>query len=227
MRNTERVAGVAAISAAAVYLIQPLLVALNGAEEQGPLPAEVRDSWWAGAAQAVALGGVGVALLVLVIALGLVLRERIGPLSAGQQAGQALGVLGAAGWLVAAAVSLAGFSTVAAGIADSGADEAAQRAALDVVWVVLTAGLELASIGLAGWLAMISTVGRRAGLVGRPLAAAGLLVALVMLVTSLVVVPAGLLLLIPYLTFLGVRLLRRARTAADPVLAGSSAGSMA
>jgi hypothetical protein len=211
MRQAERVAGVAAVAASVVYLFQPVIVGVNGRDEVGPLPSEVRGLWWVGAVEAVVLAGVGVALLVLVVAVGEVVRDVVGGLSAVQRAAQLLGVVGASGWLFAGATSLAGYSTVAAAIADTAADQAAQRAAVHVVWVVLTAGVELASIGLPAWLLLVSTVGRRAGVVGRPLAVAGLVIAVVIVGTSLVAFPAGLLLLIPYLLGLGIRLLRRAR----------------
>jgi hypothetical protein len=221
MGNTHRVAGTAAIAAAAAYLLQPVLVAANSGEELTPLPSEVRDVWWTGTLQAAVFSGVGIALLVLVLAVGDLIRPAVGGLSAGLRALHVLGVVGAAGWLFAGAMALAGYSTVAAGIADSGAEEPAQRAALNMAWLVLTAGLELASIALALWLGLVSTVGRRAGVVGRPLAWAGFVVAVAMVATAAFVVPFGMLLLIPYLLGLGIRLVRRGRAAPRVVSAVS------
>jgi hypothetical protein len=217
MDNSASVAGRAAMTAAAVYLLMPIIVAIQG-EKQVPLPSEVRGLWWEGALQALVLAGVGISLLILIVGTGALLRQRLGPMSVVRQAVHTIGLVGATGWLFAGAASLAQFSTVTAAIADTGADAAAQRAALHVVSVVLTVGLELASLALSVWLTMFSIFGLRAGVVGRPLAVAGVGVAAVVAATALVMVPAGLLLLIPYLPCLGVRLMRGApvRVAAGP-----------
>lgn len=63
MDNARRVAGWSAIVAAALYLLQPVIVALNGlagAEEQDfLLPSQVRSIWWSGAVQALLMIGIG------------------------------------------------------------------------------------------------------------------------------------------------------------------------
>lgn len=210
MDNTRRVAGWSAIVAAALYLLQPVIVALNGlagAEEQDfLLPSQVRSIWWSGAVQALLMIAIGVAFLALVTGTGAILRDRM--TSVWQQVAHTMGLLCGVGWLLAAAMGLAGYSTVAAFMAESGADEGAQKAALHMVNVTIEAFLALAAVGVAGWLVSLSIVGRRLGMIGPVLSVAGLVVAGAGLITTLIGFPLGLLLLIPYLPFLGVRLLR-------------------
>jgi hypothetical protein len=98
MDNARRVAGWSAIVAAALYLLPPVIVALNGlagAEEQDFLLASpVRSIWWSGAVQALLMIGIGVAFLALVTGAGAILWERM--TSVWQQVAHTMGLLRAA-----------------------------------------------------------------------------------------------------------------------------------
>jgi hypothetical protein len=216
--NARHVAGRAAIAAAACYLLQPVVVALGGlagAEDQDfLLPSQVRRLWWSGAIQGSVLLAVGLSLLVLVVALDVVLPDN--RLAIGRRVARILGIVGAVGWLSATATGIAGYSTVAAFLAESGADEGAQKAALHMVNVMVEAGLALSAIGVVAWLAWLSVSARRAGLIGGVLSVAGLVVAALTAGTTLVGFPIALLLLIPYLPCLGVRLIRTRPLAPSP-----------
>ena len=120
-------------------------------------------------------------------------------------------MLGAAGWMLAAGLSVAGTSTVAAALARSGADRAAQGAALHVVNIGITAALVVTAVTFGGWLVLFSRDARRVGIVGRGLSLAGIVVGALAAASAFYGFPVGLLLTIPYLLILGAALLRSAK----------------
>ncbi|MBW0117759.1 hypothetical protein [Pseudonocardia abyssalis] len=216
----HRTAGWGALGAAVAYLGQPLAVALLFSEypDDAPVADRIAAAPWNGAVEGVIFGGLGLGMLVLVLAVG---RLRGGASVAGR-VGDALGLVSAAAWILIGGMSLAKYSSVTAGMGEDlpGAqDQLAVITALDTVIIGLVA---TAGIGAAGWLVGLATAGRRVGVVGTGLAVVCAVAAAVIVVPMFVLaVPFGVLVLIPVLLVLGAAfLLRGRRTTADRVRTG-------
>ncbi|MCO8273668.1 hypothetical protein M1L60_24025 [Actinoplanes sp. TRM 88003] len=192
-----RTAGVAALVAAAAYLVQPVLVALGAGEESRMgTAAYLAERTWQGALGGVVFAAVGIALAVTVRA--------VAAATGYDGIGSWLGRLSAGAWVAVGGLSLAPYSSVGVGIDELTTDPTLQRVVAHTVDVVNTGFIAVAAIGFAGWVALLGA--------GKVLSRVGVVAALVVVVPILVwSQPWGVLVMIPYLLVLGVVCLRRAR----------------
>jgi hypothetical protein len=209
-----RTAGIAALVAAVAYLVQPIIVFVINPETTGaggyPVADDLLNVRGLVPLELAEFGTVGVATLVLVVALDR-LRRSVGAESVLGTVGTLLGVVGAAGWLGAAALTLGVYGLLATNLGEITPDPTLQQAVIQGS-LVGDGMLDLGLVGIAGWLAVLGTSGRRAGLVGWPLAIVALVVAAGMLLPALILlVPFGGLLIIPGFLALGIGLLVRSR----------------
>ena len=194
-----RTAGVAALAAAAAYLVQPAMVAtFSGDEARMGTAAYATENTWQGAAGGAVFAAVGIALAITVRAIAAATGK--------DGVGVWLGQVSAAAWLAVGGISIAQYSSVFTGLADVTGDPALQRAVANGVDVVTTGFVGVAAIGFAGWVIGL------AGSLGRVLAIAGGVAAVVTIVPILIwSQPWGVMISIPYLLLLGGICLARAR----------------
>lgn len=228
-----RQAAAGAALAAVSYALQPVIVFAFAPPVSGTAPADqysdVADlaaRTWQGPVEAAVFCGVGLGFLLLALAVGRLLTRR-GDAAGSPGAGgplwpelmRVLGIISAAGWLLTAGLSLAGYSPIALNLAETGADATAQRAAIQLSGVVVTGAVSLAAIALTGWLLGLGVLGRRHGLIGWPLAAASALLALAcVLSAALASSPYAVLGLIPYLLVLAGAFWFKARRLRVPLV---------
>jgi hypothetical protein len=216
----HRIAGWGALGAAAAYLGQPLSVALLFSDypDDAPVADQIAAAPWNGAVEGAIFGGLGLGMLFLVLAVG----RLQGTASVGSRVGHVLGIVSASAWTLIGGMSLAKYSSVAAGMGETlpGADD--QLAVVTALDIVIVGSVATAGLGAAGWLVALATAGRRAGVVGTALAVVCAAGAAVIVVPMFVfAVPFGVLVLIPVLLTLGATfLLRGRRTSADRVRTG-------
>ena len=180
LRRCLRIAACAAFGAVLAWLLVPILVFGGGGggggdEDPGSFyrtAAQIADERWTGAYQLLAFGGVGFALLVLVVALQRATELR--PLElegvgagVGARLGLPLGLLAAGSYLLYGGLQV-GFYAFGDNIGEVTGDESLQRVSHVVVETLSTGVLTTGVIGLAGWLVWFATRGRRAGLAGWP-----------------------------------------------------------
>ena len=210
-----RTAGVAALAGALAYLVQPVLVFVVNPPTTGPngYPV-VRDLIAArglAPVDVLMFATVGVATIVLAVAVH-ALRTTTGSLrSVPAMTGLALGVVAGLGWIGAAAASMAVYGLFATNLGEITDDIVMQQAAIQTA-LVGTGMLSIPVIGTAGWFAVLGTSGRRARIVGWPMAVVALLAAAVILVPAVVMLlPFGMLAVIPVYAALGVAFLVKSR----------------
>ncbi len=189
-RHLYRVAGLGGVAAFLAWLGQPILVVLViGAQgEAGADWSEIDKFPYTGAIEVLLFSAIGVGLLFLVLATWRMITRRTPAVSVAATIGQVMGMVAAAAWFLAAAEAFRMYTSVGASIPDVTEDSALQASIIHGTALDVTGALLLFVIGYSGWLVMVATAGRRAGVVGLP-------VALVLAVTVLVqVVP----LLLPF-----------------------------
>ena len=212
-RSLVGTAGRAAVAAALFYLLQPVAVLLliPGARDSGHYDAPGDVQRWTGPYEVVTFGGIAVCSLVLIAAFSRLLPRS----SLTAWVGTASGVVGVAGWLGIAGISLSSVSLIGRSLADIGVAVDVQREALQTIATVGGASVGVAAFGAAGWAIAVGwsilgtgALGRRIGWIA---VAGGVLVVAVAL---LLVHPLlGALVLIPFYLVLGVALLVTARRA--------------
>jgi hypothetical protein len=219
-RALYRTAGIAALAAGLMYILQPIIVfvlspqypAGTPFEDTFPDPSELGGASLLATLSAVEFFAVGLATIIAALALGR-LTARTGA-GVWATAGQVTGVVSGAAWILMAGMTLANSGTVAQALSEVGADAGAQRVGLQAVNIVITGFIAVVAFCTATWLASLATAGRRAGVIGLPLAIASIVVAALITVALLVLnVPFGVLLLIPYFIGLGIALLVKSRRA--------------
>lgn len=170
-RHLLHTAGLAGIGAFVLWLCQPLLVALlSSTDTDSPTVETLRSMPFNGAVEAVLFSGIATCLMVLVIATWRLIGLTTHPGTA-STVGLGMGLVAASGWVWSAGDSLSMYTSVGAGLADITASPEVQAASLQASYLSVTAGLVVFTIGSFGWYVMLVTTGRRAGLVGKPLAA--------------------------------------------------------
>lgn len=214
-----RVAGRAALVAAIVWLGEPIVFALTLLNPANMDPDQTLAEWRdaAGPVVPIAIGLVaivfGVALAVLVTAVGRIRAAR------GHAGGYTVAIAHGLGILAAAAMFVAGaIDLTEGGLAGANlliipdASEGARWLASQSIAVVHESFRLTACLGFAAWLVVLAFTGRRAGLVGRAvaitIAVAAFLVAVPGAVTGLL---TGMNLVLLALIPLAVAFLRRAR----------------
>ncbi|KQO99674.1 hypothetical protein [Leifsonia sp. Leaf264] len=220
-RRFYLVGGWAAIIGALVYIVQPIIVFTFFPPTESTDPRAIFDDVasmqakaWTGPVEVALFTAIGAAIIVLAVAVGRLLAERASLGAIWPRVTTSLGIISGAGWFFAAAVGAALRSSVGAALAETGADQVMQRAVIQGVNIMVTAGLMLAVIAFGGWLIGFIVLGKRGALIGWPLVIVSALMLCAVLSAALPTVPPlGVLLLIPFLLVLGIAFLTKARTA--------------
>lgn len=121
-----------------------------------------------GAVEVLIFSGIGVGVLFLVLATWRTITCRDSSVSVAATVGQVMGLAAAASWFRAAAESFRTYTSVGAAISDVTDDAALQAAIIHGTFLDITGALLLFAIAFSGWLVMVATIGRRAGVVGLP-----------------------------------------------------------
>ncbi|GAA1639813.1 hypothetical protein GCM10009790_21970 [Georgenia ruanii] len=212
-RSLLRAAGRAAVAAALFYLLQPVAVLflIPGATESGHYDAPGDLQRWTGPYEVVTFGGIAVCSLVLVAALARLLPR--GSLAA--SVGTASGVVGVAGWLGIAGISLSSVSLIGRSLADIDVSLDVQREAMQAIATVGGASVGVAAFGAAGWAVAVGLSILRTGALGRRTGWIAVAGGVLVVAAALVLVHPllGALVLIPFYLVLGVALLVTARHA--------------
>ncbi|MCB0909915.1 MAG: hypothetical protein KDB63_22695 [Nocardioidaceae bacterium] len=171
VRSLTRMAGWAGVAVFVLWLCQPILVGLlaGGGADDTPDMAALEANSWVGGFEAVVFSAIGVASLVMVLAVWRAMRLSGAADGVLASVGFAMGVVGASAWFWVAGHSLSMFTSVGAGLVDVSADSEIQAASLQASYLAVTAGLLVVAIGSIGWNVLLATTGRRSGLIGRPL----------------------------------------------------------
>ncbi|MEV1129015.1 hypothetical protein [Agromyces sp. NPDC049794] len=172
-RRLYRAAGLGGILAFASWLGQPVVVAVLSAAEGDEVPTIelLRSRPYSGVIEAVIFLGMAVGLLAFVQASASLVRNRTGPEpSVWAGIGAAFGWVGAASWILVATASLSPFTSIGLGVAEALPDQAGQTAVLEANALLITAFVIAGALGLAGHALFLATAGRRAGILGWPLA---------------------------------------------------------
>jgi hypothetical protein len=167
-RRLYLAAGFGGVLAAASWAIQPLLVMQAG--DDLPTLDYLLTHPWHGAIEAAVFTGMGVGVLFLVLAIGELTERRLSVVSTWARTGHALGVLAGCTWIMLAGWSAGPYTSVGRSLGEATGDSAIQGAVLHMHSVGVIGIILAASLGLAVWLVCLATVGRKAGVVGAPLA---------------------------------------------------------
>ena len=173
-----RAAGWGGILALVAWIAQPIVVGVLAASEgdSWPTVATLMSRPYSGAIGAVIFTGIALGFLMLVLSLDR-LVARAGERSTTWRVGTVAGIASALGFVAAAGLTLAQYTSVGAGLADVAPDPALQAALIDVLAVVIAGMALVFSLGGVIWLVAVGTSARRAGVVGTPLAVLALVCA--------------------------------------------------
>lgn len=215
IRSLTRLAGWAGIAVFAFWLCQPILVGMlaSGGASDTPDMAALEANSWVGGFDAVLFSAMGVASLVMVLAVWRAMRLHGAADGVLSTVGFAMALVGATAWFWVAGHGLSMYTSVGAGLADVSADSEIQAASLQASYLAVTAGLIVVGIGSIGWNVLLATTGRRAGLIGRPLSAVFGLFAVVPLYQAVVpfATPWPLIIAVLGSLVLGIALLLKSR----------------
>ena len=167
-RRLLRVAAFGGIGAFVAWLVQPILVSIFSplAPEGGPDFAYIESTPYNGVMEATVFAGIGVGLLFMVTAVG----RLIVPSSTAARVGQTMGIVGAAVWFLVAGGSLGTYTSVGWWLSEAAPDPELQQALYQTLGIAMTGTLVTFAVGMIGWLILLGTAGRRARVVGWPLA---------------------------------------------------------
>lgn len=172
-----RVAGWGGVGAFVSWALQPVIVAVSAATMEDGYPdwkSGVGGRSWAGGLEAAVFGGIAIGLLFFVLGTADLVRRSGAGRTVASRVGMIGGVIGAAGWLLAAGATMAQFTSVGSGLPEVAPDPDLQRALLQTLAIVLTGALVVTSIGMAMFTVFLVTAARRAGVIGWPLTIVGL-----------------------------------------------------
>jgi hypothetical protein len=167
-RRLYLTAGFGGVLAAASWAIQPLLVMQTG--DELPTLDYLITHPWHGAIESAVFTGMGVGVLFLVLAIGALTERRLSVVSTWARTGHVLGVLAGCTWILLAGWFAGLYTSVGQSLGDATGDYAIQKAFLHMHSVGAIGIILAASLGFAAWLVCLATVGRKAGVVGAPLA---------------------------------------------------------
>jgi hypothetical protein len=176
-KRLYRIAGLGGVGAFLAWLGQPVLVLLV-IGPQGDASRDwsgIESSRYNGALEVVIFSAIGVGLLFMVLATWRILELRTSGVSVAATVGQVMGLVAAVSWFLVAAESFRMFTSVGAAIPEVSDDSRLQASIVHGTALDTTGALLLFGVGYTGWVVMVATAGRRAGVVGTPL---GVLVAL-------------------------------------------------
>lgn len=170
-KRLYRIAGLGGVGAFLAWLGQPLLVFLfiGPQGDAGGDWSKIESSRYNGAIEVVIFSAVGVGLLFMVLATWRIVGLRNAGVSVAAAVGHVMGVVAAVSWFLAAAEAFRMFTSVGAAIPEFTDDSRLQASIIHGTALDTTGALLLFGVGYTGWVFMVATVGRRAGVVGMPL----------------------------------------------------------
>ena len=210
-RRLRRTAGIAALTAGLAYALQPVLVFLLTPTDVDPRTVDGLIALrWQAPVQIAVFITIGVAMLFLAVSTHR-LMARAQERTTSVTVTTLLGVVAAAGWLGAAAGTIQhkglGLSNLEANVSNTELQNALLQAAEFGGGI-----LSLMLIATAGWLTGLALTGRRVGLFGWPLTIVTGVGAAVIAVPALaLLLPFGILVLLPVLITLGIAFLWQSR----------------
>jgi hypothetical protein len=207
--------GFGGVLAAASWLVQPFLVLVVATADEGEFPTVdfLLANPWYGPVEAAVFTGIGVGLLLLVLAVGALLAQRAAEVSVPARVGHVLGVLAGCAWILLAGWHLAPFTSVGKALSEAAPDIGVQQAVLHGHNVGSTGIILAAGLAFAGWLISIATVGRAHGVIGWPLSGVALVAVVAVVLPMLIPFspPWGLIGMQAYALAAGIAFLVRAR----------------
>jgi hypothetical protein len=214
-RHLYRVAGLGGVGAFLAWLGQPVLVFLiiGPQGEAGADWSEIENSRYSGALEVLIFSAIGVGLLFMVLGTWRIVGRRTPEASLAATTGQTMGLVAAVSWFLVAAESFRMFTSIGAAIPEVTEDSHLQASIIHGTGLDITGALLLFVVGYTGWVVMVATAGRRAGVVGMPIVVVLALSALAW-VPALVVpfsVPWPLVGFIMTMLILGISFLLRSR----------------
>ena len=170
-KRLYRIAGLGGVGAFVAWLGQPILVFLIVGAQGDTVGdwSEIESSRYNGAIEVLIFSAIGVGLLFMVLATWRIIAHGHPEASVAATAGQAMGLVAALSWFLVAAESFRMFTSIGAGIPKVTDDSALQATIIEGTALDVTGALLLFVVGYTGWLLMVATAGRRAGLVGTPI----------------------------------------------------------
>ena len=210
-----RVAGLGGVGAFLAWLGQPVLVFLISGP-QGDAHADwssIESSRYNGALEVLIFAAIGVGLLFMVLGTWRIIGQRKPEASLAATTGQVMGLVAAVSWFLVAAESFRMYTSVGAAIPKVTDDSQLQASIIHGTSLDITGALLLFVVGYTGWVAMVATAGRRAGVVGMPVVVV-LALCVLAWVPALVVpfsVPWPMLGSVVTMLVLGISFLRRSR----------------
>lgn len=168
-----RAAGIGGIAAFLFWLLQPIAVFLIVGEAEGSTYEQHQARPYYGLYEAITFGGIAAGVLTFVVSVHHLVRDAARPVLS--TISLALGITAGMVWLFAAAMSAAPFTSVGHYLYEEVPEVADQEAVFLGFDLILTGLLLLYGLAMIGWLAALTSLGRRAGLMGRPLQVLALL----------------------------------------------------
>ena len=171
-KRLYRIAGLGGVGAFLAWLGQPILVFLviGPQGDAGADWSEIESGRYNGAIEVVIFSAIGVGLLFMVLATWRILVHRDAGASVAAAVGYVMGLVAAVSWFLVAAEAFRMFTSVGAAIPEVTEESRLQASIIHGTALDITGALLLFVIGYTGWVVMVATAGRRAGLVGTPLA---------------------------------------------------------
>jgi hypothetical protein len=184
LKHLHRIAGLGGVGAFLAWLGQPILVFLiTGPQgDAGGDWSDVESSRYNGALEVLIFSALGIGVLFLVLATWRIISLHDPTVSVAATVGHVLGLVAGVSWFLVAAEAFRMFTSIGAAIPEVTADSALQATMIHGTALDLTGALLLFVVGFSGWLVMMATAGRRAGVVGLPVAVVLMLFVLVQLV---------------------------------------------
>ena len=170
-KHFYRVAGLGGVGAFLAWLGQPVLVFLISGP-QGDAGADwssIESSRYNGALEVLIFAAIGVGLLFMVLGTWRIIGQRRPETSLAATTGQVMGLVAAASWFLVAAESFRMYTSVGAAIPKVTDDSQLQASIIHGTSLDITGALLLFVVGYTGWVAMLATAGRRAGVVAMPI----------------------------------------------------------
>lgn len=169
-RRLHRIAGLGGVGAFLAWLGQPVVVTLMGDfGENGTVWRDVEDARWQGAAEAVVFSLIGLGFLFLVLATQRLIGARREP-SVAATVGHVLGLVAAGSWFLVAGDSYRLYTSIGAALEEVTPDPELQKAVIEGTYHDVTGALMLFALAFSGWAVSLATAGRRAGVIGMPVA---------------------------------------------------------
>ncbi len=215
-RRLYRTAGLGGVGAFVAWAAQPVIVSVlsRSAPEDERDFAFIESTAFLGVLEAIVFSAIGVAMLFLVAATAQ-LTSSAGRPSTAALVGHLLGVLSGIAWLFVAGSSLALYTSIGFHLGEAAPQEELQQGLYQLHAVVLTGLIGPYVFGMIGWLVMLATAGRRAGVIGWPLTIVCIFAVVIMVAASFVpfAPPWGWIAGIGATLVLGIAFLVKARSA--------------